>query len=64
VVCYSRADLLRRDQADAILGFVGFWEKSYGRLPAELVFDSRLTTYANLSRLNQVSVTFMTLQQP
>src|SRR5215471_6126957 len=63
VVCYSRADLLRRDQADAVLGFVEFWKKSYGRLPAELVFDSRLTTYANLSRLNQMGVTFMTLRR-
>jgi hypothetical protein len=43
-VCYSRADLLRRDQADAILGLFEFWKESYGHLPAELVFDSRLTT--------------------
>jgi len=63
VVCYSRADLLRRDQADAVLGFVEFWKKSYSRLPAELVFDSRLTTYANLNRLNQMGITFMTLRR-
>lgn len=63
VVCYSRADLLRRDQADAVLGFVEFWKKSYGGLPAELVFDSRLTTYANLNRLNQMGITFMTLRR-
>jgi hypothetical protein len=63
VVCYSRADLLRRDQADAVLGFVEFWKKSCGRLPAELVFDSRLTTYANLNRLNQMGITFMTLRR-
>jgi len=63
VVCYSRADLLRRDQADAVIGFVEFWKKSYGRPPAELVFDSRLTTYANLSRLNQMGITFMTLRR-
>lgn len=63
VVCYSRADLLRRDQADAVLGFVEFWKKSYGRLPAELVFDSRLTTYANLNRLNRMGITFMTLRR-
>lgn len=43
VVCYSQAGLLRREQADAVLGFVEFWKKSYGRPPAELVFDSRLT---------------------
>ncbi len=63
VICYSRADLLRRDQNDAVLAFVEFWKKSYGKLPAELVFDSRLTTYANLHRLNQSGVTFMTLRR-
>jgi hypothetical protein len=63
VVCYSRADLLRRDQADAVLRFVEFWKKRYGRLPAELVFDSRLTTYANLNRLNRMGITFMTLRR-
>ena len=63
VICYSRADLLRRDQADAVLAFVEFWKKSCGPLPAELVFDSRLTTYSNLSRLNQMGITFMTLRR-
>lgn len=63
VICYSRADLLRRDQADAVLGFVAFWKKSYGKLPPELVFDSRLTTYSNLNRLNQMGITFMTLRR-
>src|SRR2546422_893457 len=63
VVCYSRADLLRRDQADAVLAFVEFWKQSWGQLPAELVFDSRLTTYPNLSRLNQMGITFMTLRR-
>ena len=63
VICYSRADLLRRDQADAVLAFVEFWKQSWGQLPAELVFDSRLTTYPNLSRLNQMGITFMTLRR-
>lgn len=63
VFCYSRADLLKREQADAVLDFVEFWKKAYGRLPAELVFDSKLTTYQNLSRLNQMGITFMTLRR-
>jgi hypothetical protein len=63
VVCYSQAGLLRREQADAVLGFVEFWKKSYERPPAELVFDSRLTTYANLNRLNRMGITFMTLRR-
>jgi hypothetical protein len=63
VICYSRADLLKREQADAVLAFGEFWKTTYGRLPPELVFDSRLTTYANLSRLNQLGVRFMTLRR-
>src|ERR1035441_5864259 len=46
VFCYSRADLLKREQADAVLDFVKFWKTAYGELPPELVFDSKLTTYA------------------
>jgi hypothetical protein len=63
VICYSRADLLKRAHADAVLDFVTFWKSADGRLPAELVFDSKLTTYANLSRLNQMGITFMTLRR-
>jgi hypothetical protein len=63
VFCYSKADLLKRDQADAVLDFVKFWKTAYGELPPEFVFDSKLTTYAKLNRLNQMGITFMTLRR-
>jgi transposase len=63
VFCYSSADLLKREQPDEILRFVEFWKKNSGRLPAELVFDSKLTTYKNLNQLNQMGITFMTLRR-
>jgi hypothetical protein len=63
VVCYSHADLLKREQVDEVMRFVEFWQKACGRQPAELVFDSRLTTYGNLNRLNQMGITFMTLRR-
>lgn len=63
VFCYSCANLLKREQADEVIRFVEFWKSSYGRLPAELVFDSKLTTYKNLSRLNEMGVIFMTLRR-
>src|SRR5215213_2473712 len=44
VFCYARADLRKQDQADEVLNFVAFWEKRTGRLPEEVIFDSRLTT--------------------
>ena len=59
----AHADLLKRDQADAVLDFVEFWKTAYGELPPELVFDSKLTTYAKLNPLNQMGITFMTLRR-
>ena len=63
VFCYANAEIRKEDQSDEILCFVQFWKKRTGRLPEELVFDSQLTTYANLNRLNQMGVKFMTLRR-
>lgn len=63
VFCYAHADLRKSEQNDEVLRFVEFWEKRTGRKPAELIFDSRLTTYANLSRLNQGGIDFITLRR-
>ena len=53
VFCYANAELRKDEQNDEILRFVEFWKERTGRLPEELIFDSKLTTYANLNRLNQ-----------
>jgi hypothetical protein len=63
VFCYARADLRKEDQADEILNFVAFWKKRTGRLPEELIFDSKLTTYANLNKLNEQDIGFITLRR-
>jgi transposase len=63
VFCYANAQIRKEDQSDEILRFVEFWKKRTGRLPEELVFDSQLTTYANLNRLNEMGVKFMTLRR-
>ncbi|MHC4984513.1 MAG: hypothetical protein ACYTF6_15280, partial [Planctomycetota bacterium] len=61
--CYANAKLRKHEQNDEILRFVEFWRARTGHLPEELVFDSRLTTYANLSRLNQMGIRFLTLRR-
>ena len=48
VLCYAHAGIPKAEQADEIQQFVEFWQKQTGKDPAELVFDSQLTTYANL----------------
>jgi len=63
VFCYANAHVRKDDQADEILQFVEFWKRRTGGLPEELIFDSKLTTYANLSRLNQRGIHFITLRR-
>lgn len=63
VFCYANAEVRKEDQNDEIFRFVEFWREKTGRLPEELIFDSRLTTYSNLSQLNQRGITFMTLRR-
>lgn len=63
VFCYARADLRKQDQADEVLNFVAFWKERTGKVPEELIFDSKLTTYANLNRLNQQDIAFITLRR-
>ena len=61
--CYSNADLRKGEEADEVLRFVAFWEKRYGQRPRHLVFDSKLTTFSNLSKLDELGITFITLRR-
>jgi hypothetical protein len=61
--CYSNADLRKGEQAEEIFRFIAFWQKHHGEHPRHLVFDSRLTTYAHLARLDGLGITFITLRR-
>jgi Transposase DDE domain len=63
VFCYANGQLRKAEQNDEILQFVAYWEQRTGQVPHELIFDSKLTTYANLNRLNQRGIDFMTLRR-
>jgi len=63
VFCYANAEIRKADQADEILRFVEFWQARTGKLPEELIFDSKLTTYANLEALNRLGIGFITLRR-
>ena len=58
--CYANAQVRKQDQNDEILRFIEFWEQRHGGPPRELVFDSRLTTHANLGRINARGIDFLT----
>ena len=61
--CYSNADLRKGEEAEEIFRFVEFWKKHHGENPRHLVFDSRLTTYPQLARLDRLGITFITLRR-
>jgi hypothetical protein len=63
VLRYANAGVTKGEQADEILQFVRFWKKHTGQSPAELVFDSQLTTYQKLSDLNREGICFITLRR-
>lgn len=63
VFCYANGQVRKEDQNDEILRFAEFWKQKTGHFPEELIFDSRLTSYANLSRLNKLGIQFMTLRR-
>ncbi len=63
VFCYANAQLRKKDQNDEILRFVDFWKERTGKNPEELIFDSKLTTYANLDRLRALEIDFITLRR-
>jgi hypothetical protein len=63
VLCYARAGITKAEQAGEILRCVDFWQQQTGAPPQEVVFDSRLTTYAYLDRLNQRGIHFITLRR-
>jgi hypothetical protein len=63
VFCYANAELRKSQKDDEILRFITYWKQRTGRLPGELIFDSKLTTYANLNELNQMGIRFITLRR-
>jgi len=63
VFCYANGQLRKDEQNEEILRFVEFWKERTGKLPEELIFDSKLTTYGHLNQLNQMGIVFITLRR-
>ena len=63
LLVYANARVRKGDQNDEVLRFIEFWEERNGGPPRELVFDSRLTTHANLARIDAMGIDFLTLRR-
>jgi hypothetical protein len=60
VFCYSNADLRKGKEAEEIFAFIALWQRAHGQRPSHLVFDSKLTTYEGLARLDKMNIPFIT----
>jgi hypothetical protein len=63
VFCYSNADIRKGEEAEEVFRFIKFWTRQHGSPPQHLVFDSKLTTYEGLDRLDEAGITFLTLRR-
>jgi len=63
LLLYTQADIQRAESDGQILMFMDFWSKMHRGVTPTLIFDSRFTTYANLSKLNEDGVKFITLRR-
>jgi hypothetical protein len=59
---YANADLAKATQANEVLAFADHWTKLSGRDPGLLIFDSKVTTQAQLAELDDRGVGFLTLR--
>jgi hypothetical protein len=62
-LCYANANLTRSDSAGEPLRFAEFWFEITGAYPEWLYFDSKITNYPELSKLNQRGIWFITIRR-
>jgi hypothetical protein len=62
-LCYANADIAKAEQSHEIIRFCEFWQARTGQPPGLLVFDSQLTTHAELAALDEQGIGFITLRR-
>jgi len=62
-LCYANADIQTGQQSHEIIRFCEFWQARTGQPPGLLVFDSQLTTHAELAALDEQDIGFITLRR-
>lgn len=62
-IMYTRADILRNEEAEEVIRFVNYWREISGGLEETLVFDCKFTTYGVLGKLSDDGVKFITLRK-
>lgn len=62
-IIYTRADILRNEEANEVKKFVAHWKKIKGSVNETLVFDCKFTKYKILDELEKDNIKFITLRK-
>jgi hypothetical protein len=63
LILYTAADIKRQEADDQVLDFFSFWKKMRRGVSPTFVFDSKFTSYSNLSILTNQGIKFITLRR-
>lgn len=63
MISYTDSGIKHSNESNSVIEFVDFWKDGKGEKPKMLIFDSKLTTYQNLNKLNEDDVKFLTLRK-
>jgi transposase len=63
VLCYANANVLRNEADQMAVRFADHWKAETGHYPEQLLFDGRVTTYAELNALEQRRIGFITIRR-
>jgi len=63
VILYTRADILRKEEASEIKRFVSYWKQVKDDINETLVFDCKFTKYEVLDELAEEGIKFITLRK-
>ena len=63
LILYTAADIQKNESDDQVLNFLSFWKNIQRGIKPTFVFDSKFTTYAKLSELNNQGIKFITLRR-
>ena len=63
LIVYTASDIQSSEADDQILTFLPYWAKISKQMNSTLIFDSKFTTYKNLSELNRQGIKFVTLRR-
>jgi transposase len=63
IMCYANANVLRNEADQMAVRFADHWKDETGHYPERLLFDGRVTTYAELNALEQRHIGFITIRR-